>query len=130
VDVPATAILFWSRQPVGPGVVEDLSAGGVRLVVGAPIGLGRMVSVLIDLPGKEPFQGYAQVARHLSRAADEHILALSFLDLRRPEVERLEALIARRLGDRHPSVEFFDTNDDGRAKHLVITDDTPLVRGR
>jgi PilZ domain-containing protein len=127
VGVPTTAILFANRRPVGPGLVEDLSAGGLRVVLGSAIRLGRMVSVLLDLPGKEPFLGLAQVARHHERAPDEHMLALSFLQLGRAEVERLEALIAGRLAGLHPCLEFFDTDDDGRPRRLVLTDDTPLV---
>jgi len=126
-DLPTTAILFSNRLPVGPGLVEDLSAGGLRVVLGSAIRLGRMVSVLLDLPGKEPFLGLAQVARHLERAPDEHMLALSFLQLGRSEIERLEALIASRLACRHACLEFFDTDDDGRPRRLVFTDDTPLV---
>jgi hypothetical protein len=127
-EVPATAIVFANRKPVGPAVVEDLSASGVRLVLGAAVAPGRMVSVLLDLPGKEPFLGLAQVSRHAEVAAGEHRLALSFLGLHRADVERLEGVIARRLAERLPCVEFFDTEDDGRPKELVLTDETPLVR--
>jgi hypothetical protein len=126
-DLPTTAILFSNRHPVGPGLVEDLSAGGLRVVLGSAIRLGRMVSVLLDLPGKEPFLGLAQVTRHLERAPGEHMLALSFLQLGRAAIERLEGLIADRLAGRHPCLEFFDTDDDGRPRRLVLTDDTPLV---
>jgi hypothetical protein len=127
VDLPGIAMLFSNRRPVGPALVEDLSAGGLRVVLGSAIRLGRMVSVLLDLPGKEPFLWHAQVARHLQRAPDEHMLALSFLQLGRAEIERLEALIAGRLAGNHTCLEFFDTDDDGRVRRLVLTDDTPLV---
>jgi hypothetical protein len=127
IAVPAIAQLFFSQQPLGPGVVEDLSASGLRVVLGSAVQLGRMVSVLLDLPGKEPFLGFAQVARHSQRGPDEHTLGLSFLELPRGEVDRLEALIARRLAQSYPCLEFFDTDDDGRPHRLVLTDDVPVV---
>jgi hypothetical protein len=126
-DLATTAILFSNRFPFGPGLVEDLSAGGLRVVLGSAIRLGRMVSVLLDLPGREPLLGLAQVARHVERAPGEHMLALSFLQLGRAEIERLEGLIAERLAGRHTCLEFFDTDDDGRPRRMVLTDDTPLV---
>jgi hypothetical protein len=126
-DLPATAILFSDRRPLGPCLIEDLSAGGMRAVVGAPIRRGRVVSVLLDLPGKEPFMSFAQVTRHERRGPGEHVLALSFLDLARPDHDRLQTLVAGVLAQHHPCLEFFDTDDDGRSKRLVLTDDTPVV---
>jgi hypothetical protein len=126
-DLPATAILFTDRRPLGPCLIEDLSAGGMRAVVGSPLRRGRVVSVLLDLPGKEPFMNFAQVTRHERRRPGEHVLALSFLDLPRPEARRLQALVAGLLAHHHPCLEFFDTDDDGRAKRLVLADDAPLV---
>jgi hypothetical protein len=126
-DLPATAILFSDRRPMGPCLIEDLSAGGMRAVVGAPVRRGRVVSVLLDLPGKQPFMSFAQVTRHEVRKPGEHVLALSFLDLPRPDHERLQALVAGLLADSHPCLEFFDTDDDGRPKRLVLADDAPLV---
>ncbi len=126
-DLPATAILFSDRRPLGPCLIEDLSVGGMRAVVGAPMRRGRVVSVLLDLPGKEPFMSFAQVSRHERRGPGEHMLALSFLDLPRADHLRLQALIASLLAPRHPCLEFFDTDDDGRAKRLVLADDAPLV---
>jgi c-di-GMP-binding flagellar brake protein YcgR len=112
---------------MGPCLIEDLSAGGMRAVVGAPIRRGRVVSVLLDLPGTEPFMSFAQVARHERRRPGEHVLALSFLDLPRQDHRRLQALVAGLLAQHHPCLEFFDTDDDGRQKRLVLADDAPLV---
>ena len=112
---------------MGPCLIEDLSAGGMRAVVGAPVRRGRVVSVLLDLPGKQPFMSFAQVTRHERRGPGEHVLALSFLDLPRPDHERLQSLVAGLLADRHPCLEFFDTDDDGRPKRLVLADDAPVV---
>jgi hypothetical protein len=112
---------------MGPCLIEDLSAGGMRAVVGAPIRRGRVVSVLLDLPGKQPFMSFAQVTRHERRRPGEHVLALSFLELSRPDHQRLQTLVAGLLADRHPCLEFFDTEDDGRQKRLVLADDAPLV---
>jgi hypothetical protein len=126
-DLPATAILFSDRRPLGPCLIEDLSASGVRAVTGAPMRRGRVISVLLDLPGKEPFMSFAQVTRHERRRPGEHVLALSFLDLPRADHDRIQALIASLLAPRHPCLEFFDTADDGRAKRLVLADDAPLV---
>jgi hypothetical protein len=99
----------------------------MRAVVGSPIRRGRVVSVLLDLPGKEPFMNFAQVTRHERRRPGEHVLALSFLDLPRPEHNRLQALVASLLANHHPCLEFIDTDDDGRPKRLVLADDAPLV---
>src|SRR4051812_24636578 len=127
ISLAGTAQVSFVREPLGPGVVEDMSASGMRVVLRAPVQLGRMVSVQIDLPGSEPFKGLAQVARHSPRAEDEHALGLSFLELPSGEIDRLEALIAHRLSETYPSVEFFDTSDDGRRHRLVLTDDLPVV---
>ena len=62
-----------------------------------------------------------------SDGAGEYVLALSFLDLPRPEHDRLQSLVAGVLAQHHPCLEFFDTNDDGRPKRLVLADDTPVV---
>jgi hypothetical protein len=126
-DLAATAILFSDRRPMGPCLIEDLSAGGMRAVVGAPIRRGRVVSVLLDLPGKEPIMSFAQVARHEERRPGEHVLALSFLDLARPEHDRLQSVVAGVLAHFHPCLDFFDTDDDGRLKRLVLADDTPVI---
>lgn len=126
VCVPATAALFTSRRPLGPCLVEDVSAGGIRLVTGAPLRRGRIVSVLLDLPGGKPVMNVAQVSRHELRAPGAHVLALSFVDLQRSEIERIQALVAHFLSDVHPCLEFFDTHD-GRPKRIVLTDDTPVV---
>jgi len=112
---------------MGPCLIEDLSAVGMRAVVGAPVRRGRVLSVLLDLPGKQPLMSFAQVTRHERRGPGEHVLALSFLDLPRPDHDRLQALVAGVLADSHPCLEFFDTDDDGCAKRLVMTDDAPLV---
>jgi hypothetical protein len=124
-SLPVTASLFASHRALGPCLVEDLSAGGVRLVTGSPVRRGRMVSLLLDLPGS-PTVHLAQVARHERRAPGEHVLALSFVDLPRIEVERIQGWVARFLSELHPCLEFFDT-DDGRPRRIVLTDDTPVV---
>jgi c-di-GMP-binding flagellar brake protein YcgR len=126
-ELPATAIIFTERRPIGPCLIEDLSEGGLRVVVGSAIRRGRVVSVLLDLPGKQPLLSFAQVTRHERRQKGEHVLALSFLNLPRAEVERLQALVARMLADHHPCFEFFDTEDDGRPKRLVLSDDPPII---
>ena len=125
--VPATASLFSERRPVGPCLVEDISAGGLKLVLGRAVRRGRVVTVLVDLPGREPLRGFAQVSRHELRRPGEHVLALSFLDLVRADVERLSALVARLLSDSHPCLEFFDTDDNGRPRRLVLAEDAPVV---
>jgi hypothetical protein len=124
ITVPGVAQLFMCGQPLGPGVIEDVSASGMRVAIGSSIPCGRMVSVLLDLPGREPFTGLAQVARH---TPDATALGLSFLELPSGEIDRLEALIAHRLADDYPCIEFFDTADDGRPHRLVLTDDLPVV---
>ena len=121
--LPTTAILFSDRRPLGTCIVEDLSAGGLRVSCGSPLRRGRVVSVLLDLPGKGPVMSFAQVTRSERQRPGEHRLGLSFLDLTRDDVERLEALVAGVLADSHPCLEFFDTDDDGRSKRLVLDDD-------
>jgi hypothetical protein len=108
---------------MGPCLVEDISAGGLRVVADAAVRRGRVVSVLLDLPGKTPLLTFAQVSRHERRTPSEHALALAFLNLPRAEVERLQEVVARMLADSGACVEFFDTDDDGRAKHLVLDED-------
>jgi hypothetical protein len=122
-DLPTTAILFSDRRPLGPCIVEDLSAGGLRVSCGSPLRRGRVVSVLLELPGKGPVMSFAQVTRVEKPSGGEHRIALSFLDLGREDVERLDALVAGLVGDRLPCLEFFDTDDDGRSKRLVLDDD-------
>ena len=123
-DLPTTAILFSDRRPLGPCLVEDLSAGGLRVSCGSPLRRGRVVSVLLELPGKGPVMSFAQVTRvEKPKAGGEHRIALSFLDLGREDVERLDGLVAGLLSDRLPCLEFFDTDDDGRSKRLVFDDD-------
>lgn len=126
-DLPATAILFTDRRPVGPCLILDVSGGGLRLVAGRPIRRGRVVSALLDLPGKAPFVAFAQVVRQEKRAPREYHLGLSFLNLPRADLERLEGLVAGTLAQRHLCLEFFDTEDEGCAKRLVVTDDSPVV---
>jgi hypothetical protein len=121
--LPTTAILFSDRRPLGTCIVEDLSAGGLRVSCGSPLRRGRVVSVLLDLPGKGPVMSFAQVTRSERQRPGEHRVGLSFLDLTRDDVERLEALVAGVLADSHPCLEFFDTDDDGRSKRLVFDDD-------
>jgi hypothetical protein len=123
--VPATAILFTDRKPLGPCLVEDISAGGLRVVAEAAVRRGRVVSVLLDLPGKGPLLTFAQVSRHERRGKGEHGLALAFINLPREEVERLQEVVARMLGDSQPCLEFFDTDDDGRAKLCVLDEGKP-----
>jgi hypothetical protein len=125
--LPATASLFTDKRPLGPCLVEDVSVGGIRLITGAAVRRGRIVSVLLDLPGRAPVMTFAQVARHEQRDAGEHMLALSFLNLGRGDSERLEALVAHLLADAHPSLEFFDTEDDGRPRRIILADDAPVV---
>ena len=124
-DLPTTAVLFSDRRPLGPCIVQDLSAGGLRICCGTPLRRGRVLSVLLDLPGKGPVMSFAQVTRSERRGPGEHRVALSFLDLTREDVERLEALVAGLLADRHPCLEFFDTDDDGRPKRVVLDDEQP-----
>jgi hypothetical protein len=125
--LPATASLFTDKRPLGPCLVEDLSVGGIRLVTGSPVRRGRIVSILLDLPGRCPVMTFAQVARHEQRSTTEHMLALSFLNLGRDESARLEALVAHLLAESHPCLEFFDTDDDGRPRRIVLADDAPIV---
>lgn len=127
--IPATAILFTDRRPLGPCLVEDMSPGGMRIVTGSALRRGRVVSVLLDLPERNPFLVFAQVARHELRRTGEHVLALSFLDLPADQALRLKQVVARTLAESHPSLEFFDTGDEGRRKRLVLADDgeSPLV---
>jgi hypothetical protein len=122
-DLPTTAILFSDRRPLGPCIVEDLSAGGMRVCCGTSLRRGRVVSVMLELPGKGPVMSFAQVTRAEKLSAAEHRIALSFLDLGREDVERLDALVAGLLSDRLPCLEFFDTDDDGRARRLVFDDE-------
>jgi hypothetical protein len=124
--LPATAALFTDRRPLGPFVVLDISAGGICLVGGAPLRRGRVVTVLLDVPG-EALSCVAQVSRHEARGPGEHVIALSFLDLRRAEIERLEALVARLIADSHPCLEFFDTDDNGKPRRVVLGDDAPVI---
>jgi hypothetical protein len=125
--LPATAALFTDKRPLGPCLVEDLSVGGMRLITGTAVRRGRVVSVLLDLPGRGPVMAFAQVARHEQRGASEHMLALSFLNLDRRDAERLESLVAHLLAESHPCLEFFDTDEDGRPRRLVLADDAPAV---
>lgn len=125
--LPATASLFTDKRPLGPCLVQDVSVGGIRLVTGTPVRRGRIVSVMLDLPGCEPMMTFAQVARHEMRQPGEHVLALSFLNLRREDTERLESLVARLLADSHPTLEFFDTDDNGRPRRIILADDAPVV---
>jgi hypothetical protein len=99
----------------------------MRLITGTSVRRGRIVSVLLDLPGRGPMMTFAQVARHEQRSANEHVLALSFLNLARGDSERLEALVAHLLADAHPCLEFFDTDEDGRPRRLILADDAPVV---
>jgi hypothetical protein len=128
--VTATAILFTDRRPVGPCLVEDLSAGGLRVAAGVSLKRGRVVSALLDVPGGEALLCFAQVVRHRRRPGGEHELALAFLTLPREQVERLETVVARALAENHPCLEFFDTDDDGRAKRIILADDVPVVGAR
>ncbi|HEY0711531.1 MAG TPA: PilZ domain-containing protein [Polyangia bacterium] len=123
--LPVTASLFANQRALAPALVEDISAGGIRLVTGSPVRRGRMVSVLLDLPGT-PVMHLAQVARHVRRAPGQHVIALSFVDLASGEAERIQSFVARFLSELHPCLEFFDT-DDGSPRRLVLTDDTPVV---
>ena len=125
--MPATAIVFSDRRPLGPCIVEDISAGGMRVTTGSGVRRGRVVSVLLDLPGKGPIMSFAQVTRSEERSVGEHLLALSFLDLTRDDLERLQELVAGLLAEHHPCLEFFDTDDDGRPKRIVLADDTPVI---
>jgi hypothetical protein len=120
--IPTTAILFTDRRPLGPCVVHDLSAGGMRITAGTRLRRGRVLSVLLQLPGKGPVTSFAQVTRSEQRRAGEHSVALSFLDLPRADVEHLQALVAGLLADSHPCLEFFDTDEDGRARRLILDD--------
>jgi hypothetical protein len=125
--LPAVAMLFSNRRPLGPCIVEDISAGGLLAVTGKAVKPGRVVSVLLDLPGKEALLMFAQVARHECRKPAEHALALSFLELPRAQAEQIEQVVARTLADTHTCLEFFDTDSDGRARRLVLADDRPVV---
>jgi hypothetical protein len=120
-------MVFSDRRPLGPCLVEDLSAGGMRITCASGVRRGRVVSVMLDLPGKGPVMSFAQVTRSEERAVGEYILALSFLDLTREDLERLQELIAGLLAVHHPCLEFFDTDDDGRARRMVLSDDNPVV---
>jgi hypothetical protein len=124
--LPATATLFTDRRPLPPCVVEDISAGGVRLVGSMAVRRGRVVSVMLDVPG-EPLHCVAQVSRHQQRGVGEHVLALSFLNLGRAETERLEALVARLISESHTCLEFFDTDDNGRPRRIVLGEDAPVI---
>lgn len=121
------AMVFSDRRPLGPCPVEDISVGGMRIVAGQGVRRGRVVSVMIEMPGKGPVMSFAQVNRSQERAPGEHVLALSFLDLTREDIERLQELIAGLLAAHHPCLEFFDTDDDGRPKRMVLSDDNPVV---
>lgn len=120
-------MVFSDRRPLGPCIVEDLSAGGLRVAACQGLRRGRVVSVMLELPGKGPVMSFAQVTRSTERCPGEHILALSFLDLARADLERLESLVAGTLAEQHPCLEFFDTDDDGRPKRMVLSDDPPVV---
>jgi hypothetical protein len=121
-QIPTTAILFTDRRPVGPCLVHDLSAGGMRISTSTRLRRGRVVSVLLQLPGKGPVTSFAQVTRSEQRKPGEHAVSLSFLDLPRADVEHLQALVAGVLAQSHPCLEFFDTEDDGRPLRVVLDD--------
>jgi hypothetical protein len=121
-QVETTAILFSDRRVLGPCVVHDLSAGGMRLTLGTRLRRGRVLSALLQLPGKGPVTSFVQVTRSEQHRPGEHIVALSFLDLPRADVEHLQALVAGLLAQSHPCLEFFDTEDDGRPRRLVLDD--------
>ncbi len=125
--VSATATVFTNRRALPPCVVEDLSAAGVRLATGTAVRRGRIVSLLLDLPGGDPIHACAQVVRTQKRANGDLVMALSFLDLRRAHVERLVGLVAELLAASNPCLTFFDTDADGRPCRIVLTDDAPVV---
>jgi hypothetical protein len=124
-SLPATALLFTNR-PIGPCIVEDLSVGGLRVVADASIRRGRVLTVLLDLPGSAPLTVSAQVTRH-QRRKGEDVLGLAFLNLPRQDAKRLGALVAHALAETTPCLEFFDTSDDGRLHRLVLAEDAPVV---
>ena len=120
-------MVFSDRRPLGPCIVEDFSAGGLRVSACQGMRRGRVVSVMLELPGKGPVMSFAQVARSTERSPGEHVLALSFLDLAREDLERLQTLVAGTLAEQHPCLEFFDTDDDGRPRRIILADDAPVV---
>ena len=125
--LPITARLFQAGRSLGHGIIEDISIGGMRVVIGQAVSPGRFVTILADLPAARPFQIIAQVTRRLTRRPGEHVLGLTFVDLPAPEQKRVEQLCAQALRGSAPSVEFFDTQDGGRCKRMVLAEGRPLV---
>ena len=80
---------------VTTGAVTEVSATGLRARVDRPLAPGTVVRLSIALPDGGPaLDALALVAR----ADGEHMMACWFLDLTRPEVERLLARAQSRLG--------------------------------
>lgn len=125
--LPITARLFQAGRSMGLGIIEDISVGGMRVVVGQSVPAGRFVTILADLPSSRPFQTVAQVTRRSTRRPGEHVLGLTFVDLPATEQKRVEQLCAQALCGSAPTVEFFDTQDGGRCKRMVLAEGRPLV---
>jgi CheY-like chemotaxis protein len=93
-EVVATVVVFSSDHLHGTYLVQDLSAGGARIVGHIDARPGDSVTALLQMPGKTGFSIAARIVRH-ERREDQSYTALSFVDLSAEDEDSIhEAILA------------------------------------
>ncbi len=124
--LPATALVFTRSRILGPCVVENLSRGGIRLVCDEVVRRGQKLTVLLDLPGHAGTSLPAEVRRHSRSPDGAQVVGCAFTAISAELDAHLEALVLGQLVASLPSIEFFETENGGDRRQLLLAEN-PLI---
>jgi c-di-GMP-binding flagellar brake protein YcgR len=126
-QVPHLAHLFTDDRSVGQCVVEDLSVSGMRVVTDAALRKGRRLTVIAELPGRKAMVLQTRVVRTDERRKGENVLGLAFTEIAAADVDRIRKVVLSHLAGSELSLVFFDTQEDGRAKRIIISEEETMI---
>lgn len=133
-EVVATAMVFSSNRLHGTFLVQDLSAGGARLVGRVEAAKDDPLTVLLQFPGRAGFSVAARVARHDGRDGEART-AVVFVDLAPEEEDAIHEAIVVALARNAATVLVIDREGPSRDAlerdlrslgHQAVSVTTPL----
>lgn len=90
VDIHLSPSPLETKQPI-PGIISDLSAGGVALITFVPISPGMTLSVILDIPGLEKSTVQGKVVRQEAKGGS-YLHGIKFTEISEKLLHRLNHL--------------------------------------